>query len=340
VKQLFLNRNEILDGPAPKVLEVIRKFNAGHISRYLGDYYNSLLIPAISKKLNISPDRVIISYGIEDFLRTAFNQLDKRKDCVLLPKPCYSLYTKYLQHRRIRISFFELREGKDEFEFDIDAMRTKIRHLKPKIVLITSPNNPTGNSISASELARVSSIVDKNSLILIDQEYLGFDISYRDSKFLTLVRRFPNLVLLRSFSKLHSLAGLRIGFALCGSKVKDILGYQNYYLGFSRILEEVAMVAMESDAYYKRIGRRIIKDRERLWTRINKLRNFHAYCSQANFLFIKAKGRAKILLKSRLAQEQVVIAKYIENNFFRVSIDLVPQLKRFYSLLKAIDKSL
>src|SRR3989344_2564853 len=80
-------------------------------------------------------------------------------------------------------SSFPSRSSKNEFEFDIDAMRTKIRHLKPKIVLITSPNNPTGNSISASELARVSSIVDKNSLILIDQEYLGFDISYRDSKF-------------------------------------------------------------------------------------------------------------------------------------------------------------
>ena len=174
--------------------------------------------------------------------------------------------------------------------------------------------------------------------MFLDQEYLGFEPGYKDSEFLKLLNQYPNLALLRSFSKLYSLAGLRIGFALCGGKVKDLLHYQDYYLGFSRILEEVAISALGAGRYYARIARKIIRDREWLGKKINKLKHFHSYRSHANFLFFKANGRAGALLRAQLVKENIITVKHIGGSFFRVSIGLTPHARRFASLLESIDK--
>lgn len=68
MKQLLINRNEIIQGPSPRVLEVIKNFRSDHTNFYIDGYYSSLLIPKISRLFSITEDQIIISYGVEDFL--------------------------------------------------------------------------------------------------------------------------------------------------------------------------------------------------------------------------------------------------------------------------------
>src|SRR5581483_5272680 len=163
-----------------------------------------------------------------------------------------------------------------DFNFDIDNCLSKIEESKPKVVLITSPNNPTGNSINLADFRKILDKTDKTTLVILDEAYFGFDENYNQQDFIALLEKYDNLMILRSFSKLYALAGLRIGFALCGKKVKDILRYQNFYLGGSRLLEEIAIAALESDDYYKGLSSEVISDRQKFISEIGKLKNFKA----------------------------------------------------------------
>src|SRR5947207_1106962 len=95
----LINRNEVIQGPSPRVLETIRRFDAGHVNRYLDGYSASILIPKLSHLFELPQEQIILGYGIEDFLRTLFDRLDGETDSVLTHHLHYSYYKRYLEFR-------------------------------------------------------------------------------------------------------------------------------------------------------------------------------------------------------------------------------------------------
>lgn len=338
MKQEIINRNEVIQGPSPKVLAILKKFNPEHATRYVEGYYNSILIPKISKIFKISEEQIIINYGEEDFLRTVFDHLNPKEDSVLTHEYHYAYYKKYLTFKGITLHTFKMIETKNDFLFDVEDCITQIKKLNPKVILLTSPNNPTGNSISVEELEKVLKNTNKQTLIVVDQAYWGFDKEYNEEKFLSLIHNNPNLIFLRSFSKLFALAGLRIGFALCGVEVKKMLNYQNRYLGLSRILEEVAIAALESKKYYDNLSQEIIRDRNYFVNELNNFKNFKAFNSKANFVLIRVVDNMLGPMKNALSCQKVVIAKFVNGNLLRVTIGSKKHTKKFLKLLEKVDK--
>lgn len=335
-KQL-LNRNEVTQGPSPKVFDILKNFPSEHLSSYFEDYFGSALIPKLSKIFQLSEEQIIIGYGLENIFRTIFDSLKSEKDIVLTQELHYTYYDKYLNFRNIGLENFRLIENQNEFVFDIDDCLGKISELKPKIVLITSPNNPTGNSINLADFEKILAKAHKTTLVVLDEAYFGFDDTYNQQDLITLLEKYENLMILRSFSKLYALAGLRIGFALCGKKVKELLRYQNSYLGGSRLLEEVAVAALESENYYKKLSTELIEDRENFISEARKLKNFQPFNSKANFVLVKVVGEnAKQLLEHELGKENVLISKFVSENFMRVSIGSKQNTETFLKVLTKI----
>ncbi|HBX15819.1 MAG: Histidinol-phosphate transaminase [Candidatus Magasanikbacteria bacterium GW2011_GWC2_41_17] len=338
MKQLILNRNEVVQGPSPRVLEVLRNFKPEHANFYLDDYYHSVLIPKISEIFGIPEDQIITSYGEEDFLRTIFNELDVEKDFVLTHQFYYTYYKKYLDFKKIILNTFTIKEENGSFIFDIYDCIRQYQKINSKILLLTSPNNPTGNSLSIEELEKLLKNVAVETLVVVDEAYWGFDQEYNQQAFLSLLGKYPNLVFLRSFSKLYALAGLRISFALCGVNVKNLLKYQNRYLGLSRILEEVAIAALESEGYYKKLSAEIIGDRERFINELRNFKNFQPFNSKTNFVLVKIANNIVIeRLKNALQKEEVVVCKFVDENFLRVSVGEKENTGKFLKLLEKID---
>lgn len=338
MKQLLLNRNEVIQGPSPKVLDALKNFKSEHANLYLEDYYNSVLIPKISKIFGISEEQVIISYGEEDFFRTIFDKLDPQNDSVLTHQFHYAYYKKYLNFKGITLNTFRMNEENQEFSFDIEDCIQQYQKLNPKILLFTSPNNPMGNSFSASELEKILQNTNTDTLVVVDEAYHGFDEAYNQKAFLFLLEEYPNLVFLRSFSKLYALAGLRISFALCGANVKNFLKYQNRYLGLSRILEEVAIGALESEDYYKKLSKEIIKDRERFIEETRKFKNFKPFNSKANFVLLRIiKSNIAKQIQDVFVNEEVVIGKFFDDNLLRVTVGHREYTDKFLKLLERID---
>ncbi len=337
MRQLILNRNEVKQGPSPRVLETIKNFNPEHINFYLEGYHSSILIPKISEIFGITEDQIMTAYGEEDFFRTIFDRLDPEKDSVLTHEFHYSYWDKYLDFKGVKLYTFRMVEIKDAFSFDIEDCIKKYQKTKPKILLLASPNNPTGNSISSEELEKIVKTVDNETLVVVDEAYFGFDKNYNKRAFLSLLNLYPNLVLLRTFSKLYALAGLRIGFALCGKNVKNLLKYQGRYLGLSRILEETAIAALDSGGYYKELSAEIVRDRENFIKQLRNLKNFQPFSSKANFVLLRVKNTEVIeRLKSALEKEKIVIGKFVNSDLLRVSIGYKEHTEKFLKLLEGL----
>ena len=338
-KQILLNRNEITQGPAPKCLEVLGDFPIEKLARYFDGYFGSDLIPVLSKKFNIPEQQIILGYGLEDIFRLIFDSLKPGFDIVLTHNLHYTYYDKYLDFKGVKIENFNLIEKQNEYIFDVDNCISKTSELRPRIILITSPNNPTGNSIVAFDLERILQNTSKETLVVLDEAYYGFDDSYDEASFIALLKQYSNLMILRSFSKLYALAGMRMGFALCGKEVKSLLRFQNSYLGGSRLLEEIAIAALESTDYYSNLSGEIIADRKRFSDSVKELDDFKVFDSKANFVLIKVAESIKTNLEHLLESQDILISKFVTDNLMRVSISSKQYTNALSEILRKVSNN-
>jgi histidinol-phosphate aminotransferase len=165
----------------------------------------------------------------------------------------------------------------------MDALVQLYRREKPRAVLISSPNNPTGNSISLPDLKSVLGEL-RDTIVILDQAYAfgGFNDHLE-----ILLNDNPNLILVRTFSKYFALAGLRIGFALVGENIHKLTRSTNRYLGFNRLSEEVAIAALDSPDYYRMISDKMNQDKELYYAELGRLKGFKVFRSDANFVLVK-----------------------------------------------------
>lgn len=338
-KQLLLNRNEVAQGPSPRVIAALRNFPPSHANFYFPGYYTSILAAELSKKFGIPRDRTIIGMGAEDILQRMFDSLDSSRHAVILHEAHFDFYDFYLTHRGVHFEEFRLIEGEKEFMFDVEDCLAKIRTLTPRLVLITSPNNPTGNSLALRDLRRILRAAPKDCIVAIDEAYYGFDAEYKEKDMLALLRRHRNLMLIRTFSKLYALAGLRIGYALCGKDVRGMLRYQEPRLGGSRVLEEVAVAALRSPAYYRALSKEIARERDAAIRKINRLPHFKAFASRANIIAVKVHPRAKALLQQEMDRLPVLIAKFYALNLIRISVAPHTLMEQFLAAMSRADRN-
>ena len=318
--------------------QVIHSFDLKKAPLYFDGYYGSRLVPELASRFKISPKQISAGYGVEFFLRAIFDSCDPAKDVVLTNAPHYGFYSVYAKAKKVSLATFGVIDKGDRFVFDIDGCLKKIKSLQPKIILITSPNNPTGNSIAATDFAKILRGAKKDTLVVLDEAYWGFDEKYDEATILRLLKKNENLVILRSFSKRYALAGLRIGYALWGTRAKTIIRYDDLYLGGSRLLEDVAVAALQSESYYRNLSRTIIAERNRFTARVNRLKHFKAYQSNANFILVKVEKRMIPVLEKRLARLDAAISKFVMPEFMRVSLGSKKDTTEFLHVLRVVDK--
>jgi histidinol-phosphate aminotransferase len=339
MKRRLFNRNEVIQGPSPEALQAIRKFDSREASLYFDGYYGSSLAPELAQRFNIARAQVSVGYGIEFFLRAIFDSLDPERDSILTNEPHYGYYSAYANAKKISLTTFQILDRGDHFEFDIDDCVAKIKKYRPKVVLITSPNNPTGNSMRPDDLGKIMrSTRATQSLVVLDEAYWGFDPKYDEAATMRLLKKYENLVILRGFSKRYALAGLRIGFALWGKSAKKIIRYDDLYLGGSPLLEAVAVAALKSESYYANLSKAIIAERKQFIARVGRLKSFTPYASNANFVMVKIGAKALSEFKKREAKLPVAISKFTTPQFIRVSLGFHKDVEAFIVLLESIDK--
>jgi len=208
----MLASNESPDPPLPAVVQAASRAIAG-ANRY-PDPSNSTLKRALSNRYEVPVARIAIGNGSCDLLLAAGDALLEPGAELVYAWPSFSVYPHLAAASGARAITVPLDE---DDRHDLDAMAEEIT-AATRLVVVCNPNNPTSTALSFKEIAAFVEQVPRHVALIIDEAYCEFNLLDDPNATLDLLDRHSNLVLLRTFSKVYGLCGLRIGFALCGSE--------------------------------------------------------------------------------------------------------------------------
>jgi histidinol-phosphate aminotransferase len=207
----LLASNESPDPPLPEVVEAVTQVLSG-VNRY-PDPTNAKLRAALSDRYGVPASRIAIGNGSCDILLAAGEALLDPGAELIYAWPSFSVYP----HLAAASGARALEVPVDERHLhDLDAMAAEMT-AATRLVLVCNPNNPTSTALPLAAITAFVERVPRHVCVILDEAYCEFNTLDDPDASLDLLARHPNLVLLRTFSKVHGLCGLRVGYALCGS---------------------------------------------------------------------------------------------------------------------------
>jgi histidinol-phosphate aminotransferase len=308
MNEIVLDRNENQYGPAPECYEALRKANLEQLSLYSREFARgrkSELSDTLAKRIGIPEERLLLTYGSEEMLKQVVHCYLHKDEVLLLPRQSWWYYKKVASEvfgKRVEYSLIE-RNGR--FEYDIKEICDLYDEHHPQLVLIASPNNPTGSSISQEDLARVVNHC-ASAVIVLDEAYYGFARESNDH-LNELLDAHPRLVIMRTFSKYYALAGLRIGYACVGENLKQLVAFSARYLGFNQLSEKIALAALSAPDYYRAITQKMRRDKEMFYQSFALLPGLTAFPSDANFILVRYPVPLKRTLDEGLRQRGIIV---------------------------------
>lgn len=289
----FLDRNEFNFSPSQKVVDAIKNFDLGKFCFYTRIYdqgKKSIFSVHLSEVFGIDEKQVLLGYGAEDILKNAVHYFLTKGDNnrMLIPKFSWWYYKSIADEVEGETLQYPVYETDDSFCYDFEGLRKMVDEVNPRILLVASPNNPTGNGLTPDELDRIMDMVGEETVVLVDEAYASF-VSDDTSYIKRLVDRHPNVIISRTLSKFYGLPGLRMGFGFIGDSelMQKFAKYSNKYLGYDRLSEEVAIAALQSEEHYREIADVMNEAREMYTRELGSLPGFKVYRSTANFILIK-----------------------------------------------------
>src|SRR6185503_14812293 len=208
----LLASNETPFTPLPAVVEAVNAALAG-VNRY-PDPSNSALRSALSDRHGVPSSRIAVGNGSCDVLLAAGEALLEPGAEFVYAWPSFSVYPHLAAASGATAVTVPVNERD---EHDLDAMADEIT-AATRLVIVCNPNNPTSTAVPADAIAAFVERVPRQVCVILDEAYCEFNTLDDPDTTLDLLKRHTNLVLLRTFSKVHGLCGLRVGFGLCGSE--------------------------------------------------------------------------------------------------------------------------
>lgn len=305
----YLDRNEFNFEPSQEVKDAIRNFDLGKLCFYTRIYdegKKSIFSVYLSELYGIDERQILIGYGAEDLLKKTVHYFltDGGSKTMLIPKYSWWYYKSIADEVSGTTLQYPVYEEGNTFRYDFDGLKKMVEEIKPRILLVASPNNPTGNGLTVDEMSQLVEMIPQNTLLLVDEAYASF-ISNDASYIKSLIEKHPNMIVCRTLSKFYGLPGLRMGFGFIGDndEMKKFAKYANMYLGYDRLSEEVAIAALKSDAHYRKIAAVMQDARDMYTAELGALEGFKVYESRANFILIKYPIELKAALQAEFAKE-------------------------------------
>jgi histidinol-phosphate aminotransferase len=328
-----LNSNENPYGPSEKARRAMTEaFDEG--CRYPGGQ-NKKLEELIAKKEGLSPDQVILGAGSGEVLRMAAMAYGPQGGEILTAHPTYE----GLESAAHTIGAFVHRVALNKnFEHDLDAMDRRTTQAV-RLVFVCNPNNPTGTIVPADRLRAFCKEVSRRSVVLVDEAYHEYVDDAQYSSMMDLARDGYNVIISRTFSKIHAMAGLRVGY---GFARPDIVARLRQFRGFINILGMQAAMASYQDPEFQSFSRK--KNAEaRIYTykALDEL-GYKYIRSQANFVFFKLSKdvQAQAFRDVMEKKHGILVGRTFPpyNDYCRVSMGTMDEMKIFATALREVTR--
>lgn len=328
-----MHLNENLFKPSPRCLDVLKKITLEDI--YLYDLsYKDELVEAISDNTGISTNNIFIHNGSSEVIKSIFSIILSEGDVILVPSPGWSYYKSVADSIFAKSLYYNVCEGEDSYYYDVDDLLQKAMEYSPKIIVITSPQMPTGCEISHDEISKVIEL-NQNSIIMLDEAYWGYE-DYSNSFEKEIITKYSNIVISRTFSKFYGLANIRIGYGLCSYPLRRTIGLDLPLFRVSGISRKIAKEAILDTDYYSSMRKETKLAREWFINELNKISDVKAFQSGSNFVFIKLKNGDPDKVKAYMEENNILIREFMDNDALRLRITIAPIdiLKRVIIQLK------
>ncbi len=301
------------------------------INRY-PDPFQWKLKAKISALKNISKEKVLLGNGSDEILDLSLRIFcEPGVDNVIICPPTYGMYKVLAETNNVKIKKVEL---KNDFSPDIIKIANTADE-NTKLLILCSPNNPTGNSIGLIELEQLLQVL--NCVVLVDEAYIDF--SNHESA-VTLLEKYPNLIVSQTLSKAWGMAGLRIGMAFASVEIIEVFNkvkppYNVNVLSQNKAIEELG----KQDLYLKNLNSILIQ-KKRLLQDLNSLAIVEkVYPSDTNFLLVKFSDSTYVFNEFR--KSKIIVRdrskEILCENCLRISIGTSDENYRLITKLKEID---
>jgi len=310
-----LNTNENPYGPSPRALEAMRAATGDSLRLY-PDPNSEALKTALAGHLRVRPEQVFVGNGSDEVLAHAFLGLLKQARPLWFPDITYSFYPVYcglygIPYKTVPLAAdFSLRAG--------DYLPQG--ELRAGAIIFPNPNAPTGCLLGLDDLERIVA-GNPEVPVVIDEAYVDFG----GESALPLVDRYPNLLVVQTFSKSRSLAGLRVGFAVGHPGLIEALervknSFNSYPL--DRLAQAGALASVQDDAYFLDCRRKIMSTRETLVAQLGSL-GFEVLPSAANFIFARHPAHDGAALSRALRARTIIVRHFAKpriDQFLRITV--------------------
>jgi histidinol-phosphate aminotransferase len=317
-----LNTNEAPLPPSPRVLEAI-KAAANESLRLYPSPTARPARDAIARKFGLDPSHVVLGNGGDELIEMCFRAFVGAGETVAYPTPTYPLFEPLCRTHEARASTHPT-EQPWELPPSLGADPATLK-------FIVNPNSPTGALFERDEVEAV--VVASSGVVVIDEAYVDF----AEQTCLPLLERYPNVLLLRTFSKSYALAGMRIGFALGSTELIEALDSVKDSYNVDRLAIVAAVAAIEDEPHHRRIVDEVVGNRETLSSALESL-GFEVVPSSANFVFARPPKPAHEIVAA-LRERRILVRHYDREpiaGWVRITVGTRDQHEKLLAALKEI----
>lgn len=286
----------------------------------------------IAEQEDCEPAQIFLGNGSDeaiDLLMRIF--CEPNQDCIMTLPPTYGMYEVSAAINAVSVKEVPLLP--EVFQIDLPELQAKLSEHCPKLLFICSPNNPTANLIAAETVEQI--LNDFEGIVVLDEAYIDF---CKEASFLPKLRQYPNLVILRTFSKAWGLAGIRLGMAFASPEIISLFNKVKPPYNVNLLTQQEAYKALRNLEFKETLQNKVIESRTELEKELGTLDCvLKIYPSDANFILIKVEDAND--LYDYLVEHRVVVrnrSKVIENTL-RITVGTPAENEMLISALLAYE---
>jgi histidinol-phosphate aminotransferase len=326
--KLASNENPL--GPSPLAIQAITdKLHTLH--RY-PDGSGFYLKSKLSKKYGIPFDQIILGNGSNELIELIIRTFLSAGEHVVQAFPTFLVYEKIVKGAGGQMTSVPL----SNFKIDLDEISKAITS-RTKLIFINNPNNPTGSVVSHEEMLRFLKEIPEDILVVLDEAYIEFVSEATVARGLELLKERPLLFVLRTFSKLYGLAGLRIGYGFGSMKVVDYMNRVRQPFNANTLAQVAANAAIDDTAFVSKTLKVVSEGLSYLYKKIEDI-GLEYIPTQTNFFLIKVPEGGKKIYE-RMLREGVIVRSmdsYGLPEYIRINAGLPEENERFVGALKKV----
>lgn len=323
--KLASNENPL--GPSPKAVRAVSKA-LNNLHRYPdgGCFY---LKEKLAKHHGVKHENLIIGNGSNEIIELIVRTFLQTGEEAVMGNPSFAVYPLVVPAAGGKNILVPLKD----LTHDLDAMFDAITE-KTKLVFIANPNNPTGTMVAGKQLDAFVEKIPAHIIVVLDEAYYEFVTSRDFPDSMDYLNSGRNVVILRTFSKIYGLAGLRIGYGIAPERLNLYMNKVRQPFNVNSLAQIAAMAALDDDGHLKRSQKNNKDGLEYLFKELKEM-GLECVPTQANFFLVRV-GNGKEVYEGVLKQGVIVrpMASYGMGEYIRVTVGLPEENKRFINAVK------